>query len=249
VTQTHNPMSLSKFCITGLFFLCSFTFLTQPPEALANKKEGLPGRRVGAGTRGECTTLASTEKTATKQKKLLMPLIPEDILSKTVSSNPTLYWYVPETNVKRAEFRVVDQQDKPLYTAIVPLSGKAGIVSYKIPTNVASRILRPNQGYEWMFSLLCDRNDPSGNPFVRGILQRVPSQTSLTNQLQNAQPSDRSRIYAQAGIWQEAITEVVQQRCARPNDNALYSQWVQLLRSANLEQYSNEPITGACSAS
>jgi len=247
VTLTHNLMSLTKLCITSLFFLCSFTFLTPPPEALANKKEGLPSRRVGAGTRGECTTLASTEKMATKQNKLLMPLIPENILSKTISPSPTLYWYVPETAVNRAEFRVVDQRDKPLYTAIIPLSGKAGIVSYKIPANVANRILRPNQQYEWMFSLLCDRNDPSGNPFVRGILQRVPSQASLVNQLRGAKPSDRSRIYAQAGIWQEAISEVVQQRCARPNDNALYSQWVQLLRSVSLEQYSNESIASACS--
>ncbi len=247
-----NILAISCTCFLG------FASAVAPMAAFAQsystnrhtaKREGIPGRRVGAGTRGDCqAVLASTGKAQTKEKKPLMALIPEDILSRTVSESPTLYWYVPATDVALAELRLVDAQDRELYQVKIPLTGKAGIVSYQIPAHVASQLLKPNQSYEWLFSLLCDQKEPSGNPYVRGVLQRIPPSASLLSQLRNAQPSDYSAIYAAAGIWQEALSESIKQRCDRPNDQGAYRQWVSLLQSVNLAHYSTEPVTSLCHA-
>jgi len=247
-----NIFAISCICFLG------FASASAPMAAFAQahstnrntaKREGIPGRRVGAGTRGDCRAVfASTGKAQTKEKKPLMAFIPEDILARTVSESPTLYWYVPDTDVTLAELRLVDEQDRALYEVKIPLTGKAGIVSHQIPASVASRLLKPNQPYEWLFSLLCDQKEPSGNPYVRGVLQRIPPSASLISQLRNAQPSEHSAIYARAGIWQDALSESIQQRCRRPNDQSAYRQWVSLLQSVNLAQYSTEPVTSLCHA-
>jgi len=208
-------------------------------------RRGLPGRREGAGTRGTCLL----------GQKNLMPLIPLDGLSATTASNPIFYIYVPAAKSEMGkplpvgEFALVDQGDKELYRTTVNLSGKAGIVSYRLPTTVSTSLLKPGKERRWRFSVICDAKEPSKNPFIEGFVQRTQPSVSLTRQLQSATPIDRASLYAGAGIWQDAIATLVQQRCLRPQDQALANGWQRLFQSVHVQltDYAQEPLARACS--
>ncbi|PSB25999.1 DUF928 domain-containing protein [Stenomitos frigidus] len=201
-------------------------------------KRGIPGRREGAGTRGTCL----------RGPKLLMPLTPSDSFSATVSNSPTFFWYVPKTGAQTAEFALLDETDRTLYKTTLNLPEAAGVLSFSLPTSVAASILTVGKDYYWQFSILCDPNQPSINPFVEGVVQRVKPATTLTNQLKKASARDRSTIYATNGIWQDAIATLAQARCTNPQDQNLITSWTHLLQSVKLEDYAQEPLTASCPA-
>jgi hypothetical protein len=177
-----------------------------------------------------------------------MPLVPIDGFSTTVSDSPTFFWYVPKTRVQTAEFRLLDSHtDAELYTTTVTLNNTPGVVGFRLPASVTAS-LKPGVDYTWQFSLLCDRNEPSRNPLLEGIFQRVQPDAALKSQLERATLADRPSIYATAGIWQDAITALAQQRCDRPQDSTLLTRWRTLLQSVQLGNYAGEPLTPSCSA-
>ncbi len=173
----------------------------------------------------------------------MMPLSPQDGFSVTVSNRPTLFWYVPATTAKIAEFRLLGNDDQELYHQTIGLSGQAGVVSLTLPDRVTESLLTPNQELRWQFSVTCDPNQPSKNPFVEGVIQRnTPDQALIDRVNQAASASERANVYANAGVWQEAISTLVTQRCLTPTDTALTSSWQNLLKSVRLDNYADEPI-------
>lgn len=198
----------------------------RPPQ------RGTPGRREGAGTRGTCL----------RGSKLLMPLTPIDNFSATVSSSPTFFWYVPRTAAQTAEFALLDSNDQTLYKTIIKLPNTPGIVSLNLPTNVTSSVLTIGKDFHWQLSLLCDPSQPSVNPFVEGVVQRMKPSAALVSQLKKATVHDRPAVYATAGIWQDAIATLAQQRCANPQDPRLAASWSRVLQSVQLEDFAKEPL-------
>ncbi len=150
-----------------------------------------------------------------------MPLTPTDGFSATTSSTPTFFWYVPPTIARTAEFSLLDGKDKPLYKTTFNLTSEGGIVGFTLPESVTSSMVEPGKDYYWQFSVLCDPNQPSKNPFVEGVVQRVQPDSTLLAQLQSASPRERATIYATSGIWQDAIATLAQQRCVNPKTNPL----------------------------
>ena len=201
-------------------------------------KRGIPGRREGAGTRGTCL----------RGPKLLMPLTPSDSFSATVSNSPTFFWYVPKTAAQTAEFALLDENDRTLYKATLNLPGEASVVSFSLPTSIAASVLTVGKDYYWQFSILCDPNQPSINPFVEGVVQRVKPLAALTSQLKKASPRDRATLYATNGLWQDAIATLAQERCTHPQDQTLVTSWIQLLQSVKLEDFAKESLTASCPA-
>ena len=237
--QKADPRRLLTVCLSGLL---SMAVCGVPLLAIAQEyhppKRGVPGRREGAGTRGTCL----------RGPKLLMPLTPGDSFSATLSNSPTFFWYVPKTAAQTAEFALLDENDRTLYKTTLSLPGEASVVSFSLPTSIASSVLTVEKDYYWQFSILCDPNQPSINPFVEGVVQRVKPTATLTSHLKNASPRDRATIYATNGIWQDAIATLAQERCAHPQDQNLMTSWTQLLQSVKLEDFAKESITASCSA-
>ena len=235
--QTDRKLQLLTACLTGVLSVavCSAPLLAiaqdyHPPQ------RGTPGRREGAGTRGTCL----------RGPKLLMPLTPTDSFSATVSNSPTFFWYVPKTVAQSAEFALLDDNDQTLYKTTFNLPSTAGIVSFNLPAKVTSSVLTVGKDYHWQLSILCDPNQPSINPFVEGVVQRMKPPATLVSQLKKASVRDRPTVYATAGIWQDAIAALVQQRCANPQDPRLVANWTRLLQSVQLGDFAQEPLTQSC---
>ncbi|WP_421655075.1 DUF928 domain-containing protein [Leptothermofonsia sp. ETS-13] len=201
-------------------------------------KRGLPGRREGAGTRGTCM----------EGQKFLMPLTPIDGFSATTSNSPTFFWYVPPTSAQMAEFALLDGNDSQLYRTTIALPGTAGVVSYTVPEKVTTSVLKTGQDFYWQFTIVCDPGQPSRNPFVEGVVQRIQPSKELVSQLKKAPTAySRATIYASSGVWQDAIATLAQQRCTNPKDSSSLTSWFTLLQSVQLQEFATEPLIASCS--
>ena len=233
----NNDRKWLTACLAGAL---SVAVCGAPLLAIAQEyhppQRGTPGRREGAGTRGTCL----------RGPKLLMPLTPTDSFSATVSSSPTFFWYVPTTAAQTAEFTLLDENDRTLYKTTLNLPATAGVISFSLPTSVAASVLTVGKDYYWQLSILCDPSQPSINPFVEGVVQRVKPTAALTSQLKKAGARDRPNIYATNGLWQDAIATLAHDRCSNPQDQNLTISWTQLLQSVKLEDYAKEPLTMSC---
>jgi hypothetical protein len=207
--------------------------LTFPPV----DNVGAPARTAGGGQRGPICVRGKIPLTA---------LAPSNNLGTTVSGNPTLFWYVPQTEAKSAKFVMLDKQDNEIYTTILPLKGTPGVVKLSLPANVS---LQPGQDYTSELTLNCDSENPSDQGFVRGLVKRTELNAQQKTQLAAAtEPLQKAQVYAQAKIWQETLTILAQLRSTRPNDPRIRDAWQELLKSVQLEPIATEPLLECCSS-
>lgn len=199
-------------------------------------RRGIPQRREGAGTRS-----GSSRTTCLRGSQALLPLVPEDGFGLTTRDRPTLAFYLPETTLasNTAELMLVNNQDGILYETTLQLPKTRGIVSITLPDDAPS--LKVNQEYRWSVSLRCEL-EAYRNPWVEGTIQRVVVDQSLAAQLQRASDRDRPAVYAQAGIWYDALSSLVELRRARPTSDGLVADWQELLGSVRLGTVAKEPL-------
>jgi len=76
-------------------------------------------------------------------------------------------------------------------------------------------------------------------------VKRIELDSSLANQLQNAEPRDRSAIYAEKGIWTDAVSTLADLRKANPNDPQLEQDWDDLLKSVGLDRVAQATLVGS----
>lgn len=231
--------SLMLRTVTPLTVLIGVWLGVAPLAAMAQyipPDRGLPGRREGGGTRGNCVS----------SDRPLIALMPETNFGVTVVDEPTLYWFVPAINAAFAEFVLLDDSGNEILTKQLPVSETSGIVGVKLVDEANQAVIEAGQDYHWFFSLVCNPLDRSGDIFSEGWLRRMPSDPALTSQLEGAPVGDRPTIYANAGIWHDALDALATLRCGQPNDVGLKARWADLLKSVGLETLSDASIETAC---
>ena len=194
------------------------TFRYVPP------KRGNPKSTQATGSRG-CNQVQS-------QVSLTL-LVPKDHDGLTTSSHPTFFWHV-SAPVQMAFTLTQRGVVQPLWEQQIQPPA-AGIVQLEMPSNLPE--LLPGKEYRWSVSLLCNRERPSANPFVQTWIERIPTTSSLTQQLAAA-PTDRHRasIYAQAGLWYDALAAISAAHTANPKDVSILEERLLLLDSVGLER-------------
>ncbi|MBE9097864.1 DUF928 domain-containing protein [Vacuolonema iberomarrocanum] len=234
--------------ITSLSLLVGASLIGLSTSVLAQytpPDRGLPGRREGGGTRG------GTEACVVGDRSMVA-LIPETVFGTTVKEDPTLYWYVPAVNAVALEFLLYDEAGNEVFAQTLPPTSEAGIVSIKVPTTgegeQATSRLDVNEDYHWFFSIVCNESDRSADVFAEGWVRRIPLTDPLDGQLQAVPPTQQAEVFADAGIWYDALDANVQVRCEAPDDASLTNQWVDLLGSVGLEAVADASFTSACTA-
>ncbi|BBD58281.1 hypothetical protein NIES2109_10540 [Nostoc sp. HK-01] len=209
-----------------------------PPKPPADPPPG--GRVLGGAKRGSCPQVKQ-DLTA------LVPFTQEppsvtNVWSLTTSAHPTFWFYVPYSQTANlpAMFVLQDQQSKDLYKQPIALPNHPGIISVSLPANTPG--LAVNQQYRWFLTFACETQEDSPPIYVEGVIQRVKLSREITQELQTATPLQQFAIYAQNGIWHEAITTLAKLRQEHPQDPALKTQWQNLLASIRLGNVATEPI-------
>lgn len=205
---------------------------SQPIEDNLSPGLGYPSQPT---TRGGCTI-------KDQKNKELIPLLPKNKIGRTVSEYPEFFLYLPKTEAKVAEFVLQDDKGKQIYQTTLNINNSSGVIGISIPTNKNVSPLQIGKNYSWSIALICDDKDRSADVFQKGIVRRVEVSADIRSQLQKAEPRLKAVIYAQTGIWQDALSTLIAARRANPNDVDLAADWKILLDSVNLGKIAKEPI-------
>ena len=203
----------------------------------SGEKAGAPARTRGAGSRGPCNPIVD--------KKLgvnLTAVMPEDNIGTTVSPNPNVYLYIPQSSKQKAEFALYDWTNRvrePIYKTTVSLPQSAGIMKVSLPKTVE---LEPNNTYVWHFGIICDPSQRSLDYYINGWLKRTSLTPEVEAKLKEAEekPLEKAEIYAESAVWNETITTLEKSREAYP------SAWKELLESVGLGKIADSQVFDCC---
>ncbi|MEG5064203.1 DUF928 domain-containing protein [Microcoleus sp. B3-A4] len=201
----------------------------QPREDIDERPPTQPGRPV----RGGCASISQLGLTA---------LVPKNKIGRTVSEYPTFFFYLPQTEAELAEFILQDQSGKQIYKQDVTISNLSGVIGVNIPANQNLPPLEVGKTYRWNLTVICDSQDRSADQIEIGSVRRVELSADIRRQLEKADPRQQTVIYAENGIWQDALSTLAAARRANPNDAELTADWESLLDSVKLGQIAKEPI-------
>lgn len=199
------------------------------------KRQGPPVSAGGSSRGSSCIT----------GNKSITPLIPGNKLGLTLAQRPTLFWSIPSSSAKTADLVLLNDADKKIfYETTLKLPNKTGIISYTLPPN--SPPLEIGKSYRWYLTLVCDLPDFSTNPTVDGWVERIQPESSLSRALAKADARKLPSIYAEAGIWHEALASLVQLRRREPKNPTYFVNWRQFLQSVQLNAIASEPLLDCC---
>lgn len=195
------------------------------------------GNLSGGGVRGGCNA-------DSLGKVDVVALMPQTKIGLTVASKPTFLFRVSKTSVKEATFKLRNETGQTIiYDKPFPLTNTGNVLSFTLPDDAPA--LEIGKEYQWEVMVNCDPDDPGGNPRVRTAIKRVEANSNLMSKLAQAQPNERPDLYAQEGIWIDALSNLAKLRIANPTDAELQEEWSSLLESVGLKEIAKLPLIGS----
>ncbi|BAY27459.1 hypothetical protein NIES2100_72830 [Calothrix sp. NIES-2100] len=228
--------AFTAICLTALLTLSCAV----PNQVLATEnkpKEGLPGRRTGGGTRGECSSNAGK----------LMALVPENNLALTQQAYPNILFYIPQTSKPiTMEFVLQDDSRNSVYEKTFTKNGSdtktdsGEIINLSLLDSTSLPPLITGKTYHWYLSIICDPENRASDIVVHGWIQRVAVDPNLARKVEQASLLERANLYAKAGLWQDALATLAELRYSQPRDSKLAASWTELLQSEKLDAIAQE---------
>ena len=173
----------------------------------------------------------------------IIPVIesPQGDVGLTVSARPEFFVYVPPTLAEEVEFVLRDDEWNDVYRQQLLLSGDGRMVRVKFPET--EKQLEVDRVYTWYFALICppDERGLRQEVHVVGWIRRISPEASLEARLRGISEGDRPRIYAENGIWYDAVSSLAAQLRTNPSSAGVLQQWKDLLESAGLANIARLP--------
>ncbi|NEP10347.1 MAG: DUF928 domain-containing protein [Symploca sp. SIO2C1] len=213
----------NKKLVTSCFLSLS---LVLGPVALANDFEGEPsspdiktdgivvrynppsdqkppeGETGNLGTRGGCEGIEGPPLTA---------LAPRTHIGETVSTHPTLAWFVPESKPFSITFRLFEYASDSTLQRLgdpIELQSTPGVMKLPLPKNKPG--LAMGKTYLWEVRIRCDVNSPSMDLVTKAEVEVVEIPESLESKLSSTNDSlQRASAYGEAGLWYNALSEAL----------------------------------------
>ncbi|PZV07714.1 MAG: hypothetical protein DCF22_21585 [Leptolyngbya sp.] len=226
-----------------------FTPPPPPPDRDA------PGNRGGGAGRGCGVGKQFITALVPEYKQTLGQAEMTKVWGTTIAERPTLWFDVPYEKgaIAAMEFVLQDNSSpaKEIYRSAIASPTTPGIISIHLPTSVPP--LETGKLYKWFFKtrLQCGSGVSAAKPQLQkeelyGWIQRVSPSANLTSQLKQATPQQQATLYAQNGIWFDALTTVAEQHLANPQDSHLIEEWSNLLQAVGLEKLAAKPLVQCC---
>lgn len=178
----------------------------------------LPGARVGGVLRG-----------SPGKDPFLVALVPDHI-ALTHKAHPVLYWYLSQPTTLPLVFTLREELAvRPALEARLKSPERAGVQVIRLKDYGIE--LKEEASYRWYVSVQRDPDFPSQDIVTGGAIQRVAYVDGLIINMGYSGPRDPLHLYADAGLWYDALAAVSEQIDARPTE-----QWPRRQRTALLEQ-------------
>src|SRR6266850_838809 len=182
---------------------------------------GAPAVRIDGGSRGNGVSL------------ICLNVLAPDHTGLVVQEQPSLYWYQSEPAAVPLELTlIVDKKAQPVLQVKLPDAGRAGIQRLKLSDYHVT--LSPGIEYEWVVALVVDPESRSKDVVASGYIQRVNPSAGLTARLANAGKAERPSIYAEEGIWYDALDAVSDLVEAQPDNASWRAEQAALLQQAGV---------------
>ncbi|MHC5936151.1 DUF928 domain-containing protein [Nostoc sp.] len=224
------------------------TFSPPPPPP----DRGATGDRGGAASRGcgvsnqSVIALVPVYKQTLKQGQTEAVSVTK-VWGLTTEKHATFWFFVPykKSTINSIEFVLKDESTKlsqTLYRTTVTIPEEPGIISIRL--NATTPPLEVDKMYHWFFKIKinCNPQQPPEQEYVEGWVQRVNLNPKLVDSPKQATPLQRVKLYADNGIWYDALTTLAELRLAKPEDPTLAVEWMNLLKSVDLENLAKQPL-------
>lgn len=180
---------------------------------------GAPSTRVGGGTR--------SMPPAARQIVVFAP----DHTGLTTRAQPSLYWYLSKPATTRVEITSINRQAENLLLGLSVASPSSAGVQKLDLANHGVR-LQPGVQYRWHVSLALDPLQRSNS----GAIERIEASPELAKRLQATPRAGQGTVYAEEGIWYDAMASIGDLIEQFPNDAALRTQRASLLEQIGLKE-------------
>jgi hypothetical protein len=212
-------------------------------------------RSQGSGSRGCEQSLPGDLVT------LLIPS--KDYIGQTTSGHPSFFWYLSQPVSVPLKFTLVERGvPEPLLVKQID-SVEVGMIKVEFPKDKPE--LAVGRVYSWSVTLQCNARRPSANPYFYSWIERIPTTPVLAQQLadvssrnnllrktvssESASPEhdasaqalrDRAAIYAQFGLWYDALDALWSAQKVNPNDGSIKEDFLALLKQVSLEDVAKQ---------
>jgi hypothetical protein len=151
----------------------------------------------------------------------------------TTREQPSLFWFQSKPASSRFELALL-QENKvaPIVQTVADRASHAGIQRLNLADHGAKLV--PGVEYQWVVALVTDPENRSSDLVASGIIKFVPPSADLKEKIAKATPASLPNVYAEAGIWYDALAVLSDQIEANPANNALRQARADLLRQVGL---------------
>jgi hypothetical protein len=232
--RRFGPVSIALMIVALIAFTASVGAQQKPPEPTSDPKtaadapvykppvRGAPGGRVGGGTRG-----------VGREPAFVLSVLAPSHTGLTTSEQPALFWFISSASSYPVEITVVDpQKTDPLLEIRVEPPVAAGVHRLRLADHNVR--LAPGAAYQWYVAVMPDTGRRSKDILAGGAIERVAAPDGLTAKLTRAAKGDLPALYADAGLWYDALAALGELIDAAPQDPALVAQRSKLLRQVGL---------------
>ena len=183
---------------------------------------GAPSVRVTGGSRGSGDTTITLDV-----------LAPDDI-GVTTQEQPSLFWYQSKPANAKFELTLLQEKKiKPLVQVTVDRSSKAGIQRLKLADHGVK--LTPGVEYQWVVALITDPDNRSSDLVASGVIKRVEASAALKEKVAKASLESLPAVYAEEGIWYDALAALSDRIDAQPDNKSLQESRADLLKQVGLK--------------
>lgn len=165
---------------------------------------------------------------------ITLDVLAPDEIGETTMEQPSLFWFQSKPAQAKFELTLLQENKvKPIVQVSVERSTKAGIQRLKLSDHGAK--LSPGVEYQWVVALVTDADNRSKDLVASGVIKRVEATADLKEKVSKAGPASLASVYADAGIWYDALAVLSDQIDAKPDDKALRRTRADLLRQVGLK--------------
>jgi hypothetical protein len=214
-----------------------------PGEALTYRPRGRverPTQQDAGGTR-----VPTCAKNVTP---LFAPLLTQANYGETIAEYPTFYWFSANHNYTWVRFELFATQNLvpemyPEYSATLRTRRLQSVSHFQLAAAAGFPPLQLNQEYLWKVTLICSPEGPDADfasgkeQSIQGWVKRVAPSPALKAKLAQVKGRNLYNLYAEEGLWYDALDELAQQYRAAPNNQEITADWQTLLTLLPVETY------------
>jgi hypothetical protein len=162
-----------------------------------------------------------------------LDVLAPDEVGTTTQEQPSLFWYQSKPKDAKFELTLLEEKKiKPLIQVKADRASEAGIQRLKLSDHGVK--LSPGVEYQWVVALVTDPENRSTDLVASGVIRRVEPPVELKAKISQATPASLPGVYAEAGVWYDALAALSDQIEAQPENKMLRQTRADLLRQVGL---------------